>query len=173
MRREYPEAPILAVGAVIFNQDRVLLVRRGNPPLAGRWSLPGGVVELGETLEQALLRELLEETGLHVRPEKIAGAFDRIVHDAAGGIRFHYVIVDYVCSVSGGKLHAASDADEAAWAQMDALSAEAPFWLDAVTLSLLDNVAGGLPVRLAEPTSPCAQLPNLDNPPTQARKGER
>jgi len=94
--------------------ERVALIRRGKPPLEGRWTIPGGTVELGEGLEQALVREMLEETGLRVRPLKILTVFDRILRENER-VRYHYVIVDYWCAVLGGELRAGSDAAAAAW----------------------------------------------------------
>jgi 8-oxo-dGTP diphosphatase len=121
VRREYPEAPIVGVGAVVIDGTKVLLVRRGNEPLKGEWSLPGGAVELGETLQQGVVREVLEETGLVVVPAGIIEVLDRIAQDeilldgASGRIRYHYVLIDFVCHVTGGGLREGSDADEVRW----------------------------------------------------------
>ena len=121
MRREYPEAPIVGVGAVVIDGTKVLLVRRGNEPLKGEWSLPGGAVELGETLQQGVVREVLEETGLVVVPAGIVDVLDRITQEevvqdgASGRVRYHYVLVDFVCHVTGGALREGSDADEVRW----------------------------------------------------------
>lgn len=112
----------MGVGAVIVDEDRVLLVRRGQEPLKGEWSLPGGVVELGETLEQGVCREVLEETGLRVEVVSVVEVLDRIVAQPGDGdeagenrIRFHYVLIDYLCRVVSGELKASSDADDARW----------------------------------------------------------
>jgi ADP-ribose pyrophosphatase YjhB (NUDIX family) len=113
--RIFPACPIVSVGAVILDGARVLLVRRGQAPLKGEWSLPGGVVELGETLEAAVAREVREETGLAVDVGPVAEVLDRIQRTADGRIEYHYVIVDYVCRVGGGALACGSDADEARW----------------------------------------------------------
>jgi ADP-ribose pyrophosphatase YjhB (NUDIX family) len=126
MRREYPDAPIAGVGAVIVRDDadgrkRVLLIRRGQEPLKGEWSLPGGAVELGETLEDAICREVLEETGLVVEVVDTIKAFDRISRDEAGRVRYHYVLIDFLCRVTGGSLVCATDAVEARWAGADQL----------------------------------------------------
>jgi 8-oxo-dGTP diphosphatase len=98
-QREYPVSPIVGVGAVVFDGDCVLLVRRAKAPLAGEWSLPGGAVELGETLEEAIVREVAEETGLRVVPLQVVKVFDHIERDAEGRIRFHYVLADFLCRI--------------------------------------------------------------------------
>lgn len=114
--REYPDRPIVGVGAVIVDQGRVLLVKRGSPPLLGEWSLPGGVVELGETLRAAAEREAREETGLMVKAGDVLEVLDRIVPGKDGAPQYHYVLIDFLCVVHGGKLHAGSDAGDACWA---------------------------------------------------------
>jgi 8-oxo-dGTP diphosphatase len=125
VRREYPEAPIVGVGAVVIDGTKVLLVRRGHEPLKGQWSLPGGALELGETLQQGIVREVQEETGLSVIPEGIVEVLDRISReDASGLVRHHYVLIDFVCRVAGGDLLAASDADDVRWVAFDQLLAE-------------------------------------------------
>jgi ADP-ribose pyrophosphatase YjhB (NUDIX family) len=115
-KREYPDRPIVGVGAVIVNQGRVLLVKRGSPPLLGEWSLPGGVVELGETLRAAAEREAREETGLMVEAGEVLEVLDRIVPGKDSAPQYHYVLIDFLCVVHGGKLHAGSDAGDACWA---------------------------------------------------------
>ena len=120
--REYPERPIIGVGAVVLDGDRVLLVRRANEPLKGEWSLPGGAVEVGETLEAAVAREIREETGLDVRVGPIVEVLDRIRLDAHGRARYHYVLVDYLCHPKGGTMASASDAEAAVWASLDELA---------------------------------------------------
>lgn len=116
MRREYPDAPIIGVGAVVIDEGKVLLVRRGQEPLKGEWSLPGGALELGETLEQGVVREVLEETGLTVVPAGIVEVLDRITQDdLSGQVRYHYVLVDFLCRVAGGTMRGGSDAEEARW----------------------------------------------------------
>jgi ADP-ribose pyrophosphatase YjhB (NUDIX family) len=102
------------VGAVIVHEGRVVLIQRGKEPLRGRWVIPGGTVELGETLEDAVVREVLEETGLTVRPLGIVLVFDRILRDESG-VRYHYVIIDYRCEYLAGELRAGTDAAAAAW----------------------------------------------------------
>ncbi len=103
------------MGAILFSGSEVLLVERGREPLKGYWSLPGGVVEAGETLAAAVRREVAEETGLHIEPEFIAEIFERILRDAGGRPEYHYVLVDYVCRVTGGHLAAQDDASRVAW----------------------------------------------------------
>lgn len=115
--REYPSRPIVGVGGVVLRQDSVLLVKRASEPLAGKWSLPGGAVEVGETLEEAVARELREETGLTVRVVAFVEALDRIIRDPEGRPRYHYVLLDYLCQATGGTLRAASDVSELVWAR--------------------------------------------------------
>ncbi|HYX53809.1 MAG TPA: NUDIX domain-containing protein [Candidatus Limnocylindrales bacterium] len=122
MKREYPDRPIVGVGAVIVHQSKVLLIKRGAPPLMGEWSLPGGVVELGETLRAAAEREALEETGLVVQAGEVLEVFDRIVPGSEGRPQYHYVLVDFLCQVEGGELRAGGDAADASWATKDELA---------------------------------------------------
>ncbi|WP_158748873.1 NUDIX hydrolase [Acidobacterium sp. S8] len=140
MRREYSEAPIVGVGAIIFNdENQILLIQRGQEPLKGEWSLPGGALELGETLEQGIRREVLEETGLEVEPVQIAEVFDRIVHDEAGLVRFHYVLVDYLCRVTGGTLCCASDAAAGRWASREELNAHSIYRVAPFTVAVIEK----------------------------------
>jgi len=111
--RQYPERPIVGVGAVIVKAGRVLLVKRRFEPLAGRWSIPGGTLELGETLETGVAREMQEETGLEIEIGPVIEVFDRIIFDAEQRVRYHFVLVDYLCRPVGGDLQAGSDVDEA------------------------------------------------------------
>jgi ADP-ribose pyrophosphatase YjhB (NUDIX family) len=115
MKREYPDQPLVGVGAIIIEGDRVVLVKRGHPPLAGEWSIPGGVLEMGETLRQAAAREALEETGLTVEVGELLGVYDRILQDEEGRTRYHYVLIDFVCRRIGGEPEAAGDAADARW----------------------------------------------------------
>ena len=119
--RRYSARPLLGVGALILNNRRVLLVERGKPPLAGYWSLPGGLVETGERLEDALSREVLEETGLIVTADSIATIFERIMPDESGACEYHYVLIDFYCSVTGGDLRPGSDSKRAEWFPIDSL----------------------------------------------------
>ncbi len=122
MSRRFPDRPIVAVGAVIIAPEGVLLVRRGQPPLMGEWSLPGGAVETGETVAAALLREVREETGLNVHVGPLLGVFDRIHHDDQGRVEYHYVLIDFLCTAVGGTLRAGSDTADALWALPSELS---------------------------------------------------
>ena len=111
--RQYPERPVVGVGAVIVRSDQVLIVRRRYEPLAGRWSLPGGALELGETLEAGVAREMREETGLEVEVGPVIEVFDRILLDQERRVRYHFVLVDYLCWPVAGTLQAGSDVDSA------------------------------------------------------------
>ncbi|MCZ2080535.1 MAG: NUDIX hydrolase [Bryobacteraceae bacterium] len=113
--RRYPKRPILGVGALVFRRNRILLVERGREPLRGYWSLPGGVVEVGETLIEAVQREVLEETGLRVKALAVVEIFERIMHDAEGAPEYHYVLVDYICRPAAGQLQPADDVSNASW----------------------------------------------------------
>lgn len=115
MSRRYPERPVVAVGVLVLDGDRVLLVQRGRPPQAGRWTVPGGGVEVGETLEEAALRELAEETGLGCTLGPIVEVLDRVVRDGEGRVEYHYVILDFLGTAPTGRLGAASDCADARW----------------------------------------------------------
>jgi 8-oxo-dGTP diphosphatase len=119
--RTYPDRPIVGVGAVVVDNDRVLLVRRAHEPLKGEWSLPGGAVEVGETLRDAVTREVLEETGLEVEVGPVVEVLDRIRPDPDGRVRYHFVLIDYLCRLVGGTLACASDAEDVAWAGLNEL----------------------------------------------------
>ena len=123
MKREYPDRPIVGVGAVIVDRGRAVLVRRGTEPLRGEWSIPGGVLEIGETLRAGAEREALEETGLTVKAGEVLGVFDRVVPGDDGRTRFHYVLIDFLCRRISGDLHAGGDAAEARWVTLDELPA--------------------------------------------------
>ncbi len=119
--RQYPERPVVGVGAVIVDDGRVVLIRRRYEPLAGQWSLPGGKLELGETLEDGTAREMLEETGLVVEVGPVIEVFDRIMFDDARRVRYHFVLVDYLCWPVSGELQAGSDVDDAVFASLEEL----------------------------------------------------
>ncbi|HEX2330759.1 MAG TPA: NUDIX domain-containing protein [Candidatus Angelobacter sp.] len=121
MKREYPDRPIVGVGAVIIHERKVLLIKRGAPPLLGEWSLPGGVVELGETLRAAAEREALEETNLVVKAGEVLEVFDRIVPGVEDRPQYHYVLVDFLCQVESGEAKAGGDAADVAWAAEEEL----------------------------------------------------
>ena len=114
--RAYPDRPFVGVGGVIVDQGRVVLIKRRFEPLAGHWSLPGGAVDIGETLVACVAREMLEETGLVVEVGPVIEVFDRIIRDQDERVQFHYVLVDYVCRPVGGSLAANSDVADAVWA---------------------------------------------------------
>ena len=115
MTREYPDRPLLGVGGVIIHEGSVLLVRRASEPLKGEWSIPGGLVELGEKLAEAVKREVLEETALHIEPGDVLELFDSIWKDHEGRCQYHYVLVDYLCRVRSGEAHAATDVSDVRW----------------------------------------------------------
>lgn len=126
MGREYPLRPIVGVGAIILENDNVLIVRRGQPPKMGAWSIPGGGVDLGEDLEQACMREVKEETGLDVEILSEGRVLNRVTRDEWGRVQFHYVLIDYVCRPTGGLLQAASDISEAKWVPLSDVSTLRP-----------------------------------------------
>jgi 8-oxo-dGTP diphosphatase len=122
VNRDYPDRPFVGVGAVIIEASRVVLVHRRSEPLAGQWSLPGGAVEIGETLEACVAREMGEETSLHVDVGPVIEVFDRITRDVHGRVQYHYVLVDYLCWPVSGRLKAGSDVDAAVWAEVSDLA---------------------------------------------------
>ena len=113
--RRYPSRPMVGVGAIILERDRVLMAQRGKQPLKGWWSLPGGLLEIGEALTDGLRREVREETGLEVRPLGVLEVFERIMRDAAGAPEYHYVLIDYICRTAGGTLRAGDDVCAVEW----------------------------------------------------------
>jgi len=123
MKREFPEFPLVGVGAIIIKDDRVVLVKRAHPPIQGQWSIPGGVLEVGELVRQAAIREAREETGLIVEPGELLGVYDRILRDGEHRVQYHYVLVDFLCRPVGGELRADSDAAEVRWFARDELPA--------------------------------------------------
>ena len=137
MQREYPETPLVGVGAIIVDQARVLLVRRGREPLKGQWSLPGGLLELGESLTAGVAREVREETGLTVEPVELIELLDRI-HREGERVRYHYVIADYLCSVTGGDLKAASDAEAVRWVERAEWNSHSALKLDPIAVRVIE-----------------------------------
>jgi ADP-ribose pyrophosphatase YjhB (NUDIX family) len=123
MKRDYPERPIVGVGAIVVQDDKVLLVRRATEPLKGEWSVPGGALELGERLLEGVRREVLEETGLDVEPGEVLEVFDSIFADQQGLTQFHYVLIDYLCRPLSGQLRAGSDVSDARWVREENLGA--------------------------------------------------
>jgi len=117
--REYPDHPRVGVGAVVLHGDRVLLVKRGRPPALGKWSLPGGLVHLGETTRDAVVREVAEECGLAITVADVAGVVDRVTRDSDGRVKYHYVLVDYLAYPESTRLESGSDAAEARWVEID------------------------------------------------------
>ena len=118
MKREYPDRPIVGVGAVVLHAGKFLSVQRAKPPLQDEWSLPGGVVELGELLRGAIVREVLEETGIVIVPAGVIEVFDRLQHDDEGRVRYHYVLVDYLCEYISGDPRAGDDARDVKWVDL-------------------------------------------------------
>ena len=116
-KREYPDLPVVGVGGVVVRDGCALLIRRGHPPLKGEWSIPGGTLEVGETIAEGIQRELLEETGIVVRLLDFIEVFDRIFRDREGRIQYHFVILDYLCEAVSGELRAGGDVTDAVWAQ--------------------------------------------------------
>jgi 8-oxo-dGTP diphosphatase len=123
MKREFPEQPIIGVGAIIIQDSRVLLGKRAHPPIQGQWSIPGGALEIGELVREAAVREAHEETGLIVEPGELLGVFDRVLRDPEQRVQYHYVLIDFLCKPVGGELRAASDAAEVRWFTREELPA--------------------------------------------------
>jgi len=136
--RPYPDRPVIGVGAVVLDGERVLLIKRGHAPLKGEWSLPGGGVETGETLEQAVAREVLEETGVTIEVGPIVEVLDRISRDSEGRVEHHFVLVDFVARPNGGFMRSASDAEDAAWVQLSELP---KYGVAPVTLSVIQKAS--------------------------------
>jgi ADP-ribose pyrophosphatase YjhB (NUDIX family) len=143
MTREYPALPLIGIGAVVLRRDSVLLVRRGKPPSAGSWSIPGGAQEVGETAESAARRELLEETGLQVGPLHLLTHVDSIHRDAAGRVQYHYTILDFAAEWVSGEPIAGSDVTEAGFFAFDAL-APLKLWTEAYRVIGLARTKFGL-----------------------------
>jgi ADP-ribose pyrophosphatase len=135
-KNAYPDHPRVAVGAVVFRDNRVLLVRRGQPPAEDSWAIPGGSIEIGETLQQAAEREIREETGIRIRAIKPIHTFDVIERDENKGIRFHYVIIDLSADYVSGEITAGDDAVEARWVSAEEID---ELTVNASTLELLSS----------------------------------
>ncbi len=121
MKRDYPDRPIVGVGAVVIHDGSALVVRRATEPLKGQWSIPGGMLELGEKLRDGVAREVLEETGLTVSVGEVLDVFDSIFPDPEGRTQYHFVLIDFLCTVTAGELHASSDVDAAQWVTSEQL----------------------------------------------------
>ena len=140
-QREFPKAPIVGVGAVVIDAGRVLLVQRGQEPSKGNWSLPGGMLELGESLHEGVIREVQEETGLKAEPVELIELLDRIVREEnpeGNCVRYHYVIADYLCRVVGGSLHASSDAEAVRWIERAEWNSQSALALDPITVRVIE-----------------------------------
>jgi len=138
--RRYPKHPLVGVGGIIFEGDRILMAQRGKPPLQGWWSLPGGALEAGEILADAVAREVLEETGLVVKPLRVFEIFERILRDDAGRPEYHYVLIDYVCQVTGGELRPGDDVCRVEWMRLDELR---PLPITEGTLGVIERAFAG------------------------------
>src|SRR6266481_1287073 len=123
MNREFPELPLVGVGSIMIENDRVLLVKRAHPPIQGQWSIPGGVLEVGELVREAAIREAREETGLIVEPGELLGVYDRILRNPERRVQYHYVLIDFLCRRVAGDLAAATDAAEVRWFSREELLA--------------------------------------------------
>ena len=137
LQREFPVAPLVGVGAVVVEQGRVLLVQRGTEPAKGQWSIPGGLIDVGESLREAVAREVLEETGLVVEPVELIELLDRI-HRDGDRVRYHYVIADYLCRVVGGTLLAASDADAVRWVERPEWNSHSALGIEPITARVIE-----------------------------------
>jgi len=136
-RREYPESPVVGVGAVVIKDEKVLLVKRGVDPNKGLWAIPGGSLKLGETLQEGAEREIMEETGIIIRAKEPVYSFDFFERDGDGRIRFHYVIVDMMADYIGGEVQGADDALEARWVSPEELK---DMEVSRNTLKILDSL---------------------------------
>ena len=138
VEREFPLSPLVGVGGVVVHAGRVLLVQRGTEPLKGRWTIPGGLIDVGETLREAVIREVKEETGLDVEPLELIELLDRI-HREEDRVRYHYVIADYLCRVNGGTLGAASDAADVRWVERAEWNCHSALTIDPITTRVIET----------------------------------
>ena len=138
MKRKYPHHPIIGVGGIIFQQDQVLLAKRGREPGLGEWSIPGGVVHTGETLKEAVVREVFEETHLEVEVLALAKVLERIFRDPEGRVAYHYVLVDFLCQCRGGELKSDSDAQDARFVPLQDLPS---YKIAPITLEVIRRAA--------------------------------
>lgn len=138
IQREFPQTPLIGVGAVVVHDGRVLLVCRGSEPLKGHWTLPGGLLELGESVVEGVAREVREETGLIVDPIELVELVDRI-HRESGRVRYHYLIADYLCRMTGGELCAASDAEAVRWVERAEWTSHSALALDPITVRVIEK----------------------------------
>ena len=134
--RRYPKWPMVGVGAIILNRGRILMAQRGKDPLKGWWSLPGGALETGEALADAVRREVREETGLEVRPLRVFEIFERIMRDERGAPEYHYVLIDYICRISGGELRPGDDVSRVEWVRRSELK---DFQITEGTLAVIER----------------------------------
>ncbi len=137
LQREFPSTPLVGVGAVVVEQGRVLLVQRGTEPAKGKWSIPGGLIDVGESLREAVVREVREETGLLIEPLELIELLDRI-HRDGDRVRYHYVIADYLCRVVGGTLRAASDADAVRWVERAEWNSHSALGIEPITARVIE-----------------------------------
>jgi 8-oxo-dGTP diphosphatase len=137
LQREFPLSPLVGVGGIVVHQNRVLLVQRGTEPLKGQWTIPGGLIDVGETLREAVEREVLEETGLVVEPLELVELLDRI-HREGDRVRYHYVIADYLCRLEGGTLLAASDAAAVRWVERSEWNSHSVLRIDPITTRVIE-----------------------------------
>jgi 8-oxo-dGTP diphosphatase len=145
MKREFPEVPLVGVGAIIIEEARVVLVKRRHPPLQDQWSIPGGVLEVGELVREAAVREAREETGLTVEPGELLGVYDRVLRDPEKRVQYHYVLIDFLCHRVAGDIAAASDAAEVRWFRSEELPG---LGLAEDTLDVIQKGFNSLPATL-------------------------